>query len=116
MALEKPAPRSLEVLRPGTPRDRVVAELGTPESPMVPEEFAFEPGYGIRKRLLVAAAYAALDVYTLFLWELSAMRVESEPVIIGVAVTYDPELRVRSACVYQGSDALRGSPDAPPEC
>lgn len=74
MAARQPSYKDLNALSKGTPRSKVIAELGTP---ILTEErdgkkvdiFAFTQGYGKGNKTARAFFHAAADVWTLGLWE-----------------------------------------------
>ncbi|MBI5047060.1 hypothetical protein HZC07_05015 [Candidatus Micrarchaeota archaeon] len=96
MAVKQPDYKDLNVLNKGTPRSRVVAELGAPilteerESKKV-DVFSFKQGYGKGNKTVRALFHAAADVWTFGLWEIIGTPAEgiASGRKIKAEVTYD---------------------------
>lgn len=81
MAASQPPKKNLAVLRPGTPRSEVLAELGKPSSSRLVnlrrrDWFLFTQGYSKEARVGRAFAHGTIDIATLGLWELAGTPAE----------------------------------------
>jgi len=76
MATRQPTAKNLAVLDAGTPRDRVIAELGWPQRTEVMSDnhridhFTFTQGYSKSTKNGRAMLHGAADTVTLGLWEI----------------------------------------------
>jgi hypothetical protein len=82
MATRQPTLKDLGVLKPGTERDRVVAELGTPvlteKAPGGKKDvFTFVQGYSKGAKVSRAMFHGVADVFTIGLWEVVGTPVEA---------------------------------------
>ncbi len=101
MATKQPHKKNLSVLDEGTPRNKVIAELG---APILTEEkdgnkvdtFAFVQGYSKGSRTGRAIFHGIADVFTLGLWEVVGTPIES------IASGTDMKLEV----VYDETDCV----------
>ncbi|MEK7599383.1 MAG: hypothetical protein AAB474_02975 [Patescibacteria group bacterium] len=80
-ALNQPEKRNFDVLKKGTHRDYVMAELGTPVSTGVEDDktydiFSLTQGYSKGNKVSRAFAHGVLDVASLGLWEVLANPIE----------------------------------------
>lgn len=101
MATKQPDKKDLSVLEKGTPRNMVVAELGTPS---LTEEkdgskidtFKFTQGYSTGSKTGRAFIHGVADVLTLGLWEVVGTPIEAiaTGTDMTVVVTYDENDRV----------------------
>lgn len=108
---KRPGKKNLSVLDPGTPRGRVIAELGSPmstseKSGAKVDSFAFDPGVSGAFKFSRAFFHVGADILTLFLWELVGWpsEIAAADNKMKVDVTYDLEDRVKSS-----SDWSKGS-------
>jgi outer membrane protein assembly factor BamE (lipoprotein component of BamABCDE complex) len=74
MATRQPTYKNLNVLNKGTPRAKVVTELGAPLVAEIRDGkkvdiFSFKQGYSMGNKTSRALFHAAADVWTLGLWE-----------------------------------------------
>lgn len=110
-ATNQPDKKDLSVLQTGTPRTRVIAELGSPVNSEVrsghrKDVFSFVQGYSKTTKTLRAVGHGIADVYTLGLWEVAGTPIEgaASGQQIQVAVTYDKNERVSHV------EPLKGNP------
>ncbi len=103
MAANQPEKRNLSVLTQGTPRNQVIATLGTPVVSEIREgakvdTFAFKQGYGKAAKTARAVGHGIADVFTLGLWELVGTPTEliASGRDVKIQVTYDENDRVKS--------------------
>jgi hypothetical protein len=104
MATKQPPLKNLEVLKPGTERDLVVAELGMPMSSEKTEAgkkeiFTFVQGYSKGAKASRAVFHGAADVFTLGLWEVIGTPLEGgfDGKKITVRVIYDSSDKVKES-------------------
>ena len=108
MAAKQPDAKDLSVLKEGTPRSHVIAELGAPiwsgeKNGSRVDVFAFRQGYSSAAKAGRAFFHGAADVITLGLWEVIATPVESiaSGTDMKAEVTYDRDDRVKSTEMIQ---------------
>ena len=104
----RPGVRELDVLDPGTPRGRVLAEFGAPANTTEKngeklDSFTFDPGVSGLAKFGRGFFHIAADVFTLFLWELVAWPAEvvAADHRTKVDVGYDTDDRVKTAKFYK---------------
>jgi hypothetical protein len=105
MATKQASKKNLEVLKPGTERDLVLAELGTPttteklESGDKKEIYTFIQGYSKGAKASRAIFHGAADVFTLGLWEVVGTPIEGgfDGKKITVRVIYDTTDKVKES-------------------
>ena len=113
MAATQPSKKDLNVLKVGTPRNVVVAELGAPieskkHGARTIDIYKFTQGYhGVFKGAR-AVGHGAADVVTLGLWELIGTPIEgaADGTEMTVEVTYDQSLHVLSTNAIQGGHKM----------
>lgn len=103
MAAKQPGAKDLSVLSPGTPRNHVIAALGTPALSETREgvkvdTFAFKQGYSRGAKTARAFVHGVADVFTLGLWEVIGTPIEvvANGTDMRIEVVYDDNDRVRS--------------------
>lgn len=108
MAAKQPGAKDLSVLKEGTPRGHVIAELGAPvwsgdKGGSKVDIFAFTQGYSAGAKAGRAFFHGAADFFTLGLWEVVGTPVESvaSGTEMKVEVTYDEKDQVKAAEVIQ---------------
>jgi outer membrane protein assembly factor BamE (lipoprotein component of BamABCDE complex) len=113
MAANQPDKKDLGVLKAGTPRNAVLAELGTPIESATRvgakvDVFAFTQGYSGLEKGGRAVLHGAADVLTLGLWEVIGTPIEgvANGTKVSVEVTYDREDRVAKVVPLRGQEAL----------
>src|SRR5690348_4886283 len=101
MAANQPDKKDVGVLKSGTPRSAVLAELGTPiETTMrggsKVDVFSFTQGYSSIEKGGRAVLHGAADVLTLGLWEVVGTPIEgyANGTKVSVEITYDRDDRV----------------------
>jgi hypothetical protein len=111
MAAKQPAKKNLTVLKPGTPRSSVLAELGAPRSSRLvdllrKDWFVFTQGYSKEARAGRAFAHGTLDIATSGLWELAGTPTEAllNGKKMSFEVTYDHLDRVLSVARVHVAD------------
>lgn len=121
MAATAPEERDLSVLKEGTPRNRVIAALGSPvltstKDGVTMDTFAFRQGHHRAVNTGRAFIHGAADFFTLGLWEVIGTPVEIavRGTDMRLEVTYDESDRVKSAkrLTEGGNDA---DPNAGPK-
>lgn len=115
MAANQPKKRDIHVLDLGTPRNQVIAELGSPAHSKVEEGktcdiFSFVQGYSTGAKVGRAAFHGAADVLTLGLWEVVGTPVEvvADGTEVKVEVFYDATECVEKVNVIRGEDVMKG--------
>jgi outer membrane protein assembly factor BamE (lipoprotein component of BamABCDE complex) len=101
MAAHQPSRKDVELLRPGIPRNVVLAELGEPVTSETKdgkrvEVFSFVQGYRKGVRVGRTIGHAAADVMTLGLWEVAGTPTEAT--LNGHTVAYE--------VIYDASDRV----------
>jgi hypothetical protein len=103
MAAKQPDAKDLSVLKAGTHRGRVIAELGAPvwsgdKDGDKTDVFVFKHGYGAAARTGRAVFHGTADVFTLGLWEVISTPTEAyfSGSELKVEVTYDKKELVKS--------------------
>lgn len=104
MAAKQPRAKDLSVLKEGTPRSHVIAELGAPawsgeKGGNKVDVFAFTQGYSAGAKAGRAFFHGAADVFTLGLWEVIGTPVES--------VASGTEMKVE--VIYDGNDQVKAA-------
>lgn len=101
MAANQPPKKNIAVLKPGTPRDLVVAEIGAPVTSEITTDgrkdiYTFVQGYGKLAKSSRAFFHGAADLFTIGLWEAVGTPVESafDGKKISVRVLFDRDDRV----------------------
>jgi outer membrane protein assembly factor BamE (lipoprotein component of BamABCDE complex) len=112
MATNQPAKRNLAVLKPGTERDLVIAELGAPVTSEkadgeTKEIYTFVQGYSKLTKAGRALFHGTADLFTVGLWEAVGTPVEGafDGKRISVRVIFDREGKVRESKTLSVEDA-----------
>lgn len=113
MAATQPEARDLSILKKGTPRDKIVARLGAPESAtehgeMSAEVYRFVQGYSGGARTARVFAHSTMSIATLGLWEVAGTAIEgyARGTEVSVRVVYDKHRLLESFEVLDGQDAV----------
>ena len=115
-AARQPDKKNLSVLREGTPRTHVIAELKAPtytrprRDGTLEDVFAFKQGYTKGAKMSRAFVHGAADVATGGLWEVVGIPTEiwADGTEVQVVVTYDKSEQVKYVQVIKGQDAFQG--------
>lgn len=115
-AARQPDKKNLSVLREGTPRTHVIAELKAPTytrprpDGTLEDVFAFKQGYTKGAKMSRAFVHGAADVATGGLWEVVGIPTEiwADGTDVQVVVTYDKSEQVKYVQVIKGQDAFQG--------
>jgi outer membrane protein assembly factor BamE (lipoprotein component of BamABCDE complex) len=117
MATNQPPKRNLAVLKPGTDRDVVIAELGAPvmsEKTDVGRKdiYTFVQGYSKLTKAGRALFHGTADLFTIGLWEAVGTPVEGafDGKRISVRVLFDDHEKVISSTTLSVEDPKSGSP------
>lgn len=120
MAAKQPGEKDLSVLKPGTHRSLVIAELGTPvwsgeKDGNKVDLFVFKQGYGAGARTARALFHGTADVFTLGLWEVISTPTEAyfSGSDLKVEVAYDDKDLVKSTKPVGGGSEGAGPGPAP---
>jgi outer membrane protein assembly factor BamE (lipoprotein component of BamABCDE complex) len=120
MATNQPAKKNLAVLKPGTPRDLIIAELGAPVfSETTPEGkkdiYTFVQGYGKLNKASRALFHGTADLFTAGIWEVVGTPVEGafDGKKISVRVLFDQSERVKESKTLSVEDPKKKP--VPPE-
>jgi hypothetical protein len=112
-ATQQPSKKDLSVLTPGTPRTRLICELGAPlwteeRDGATVDIFAFKQGYTKAVKAGRALVHGAADVATGGLWEVVGVPAETlaDGKNVKVEVTYDERRAVRAVEVIEGQEVL----------
>jgi outer membrane protein assembly factor BamE (lipoprotein component of BamABCDE complex) len=112
-ATNQPDRKDLSVLRPGTDRARVIAELGKPvhsetKNGHKSDIFNFVQGYSKTNKTLRALGHGVADVYTLGLWEVVGTPIEgvASGNRVEVVVNYDNHDQVSKIKVLKGGKVV----------
>jgi hypothetical protein len=115
MAAHQPDLKNFSVLQPGTPRSRVVAELGPPLDTRPTDRggvdiFAFKQGYSRVNRTARALGHATGTIVTAGVWEIAGIPLESwfDGTEVKMEVYYGPYGEVESVNVFEGEEAFHG--------
>lgn len=113
MAANQPGQKNFNVLKPGTQRNVVIAELGKPiYTELVPggkkDIFKFVQGYHGGVRAGRAVAHGAASVMTLGLWEVIGTPVEGymNGTELSVEVNYDASDQVTKVVPLKGKEEI----------
>jgi hypothetical protein len=111
MATRQPSKKNLEVLRPGTDRDRVIAEIGVPVSSEKidggkKEIYTFIQGYSSGVKASRAIFHGVADVFSFGIWEAVGTPIEGafDGKKISVRVIYDLDDKVKETTTLSVSD------------
>jgi hypothetical protein len=120
MAAHQPGMKDISVLQPGTPRSRVVAELGMPLDTRPTDRggvdvFAFKQGYSRVNRTARALGHATGTIVTAGVWEIAGIPLESwfDGTEVKMEVYYGPGGEVEGVTVFEGVEAFHGRILAP---
>ena len=101
MAAKQPPKKDLSVLKKGTARNEVIAELGSPEwsekvEGKTTDVFSFRQGYSKGAKVGRAAFHGVADVFSFGLWEVIGTPVEAiaDGEQIKLQIKYDEDDRV----------------------
>ena len=113
MAANQPDKKDLGLLKAGTPRMAVIAELGAPIQAIERggakvDLYTFTQGYSGLEKGGRAVLHGAADVLTLGLWEVVGTPIEgvANGTKVSVEVTYDKEDRIATVVPIRGQEAL----------
>ena len=113
MALSHPDKKNLNVLAPGHGRRAVVAALGEPgrverEGTERVDTFRFRQGFPWHEKVLRATGHLVADYFTIFIWELPGMLIESKwtATEVRLRVFYGPDDRVTGIDVLEGRGVI----------
>jgi hypothetical protein len=113
MAANQPGKKDIGVLKPGTPRSTVLAELGSPVETITRggakvDVFNFTQGYSNLEKGGRAILHGAADVFTLGLWEVIGTPIEgvANGTQVSVEITYDRDDRVVKVVPLRGQEVL----------
>jgi hypothetical protein len=117
-ASQQPDRKDLSVLKPGTPRTHVIAELGAPiwskEHPngSTTDIFAFKQGYSKGAKTGRVLFHSAADVVTGGLWEVAGIPIETvaDGADVKVVVTSEANGYVAQVDPVRGADAIEPRP------
>ena len=116
MAANQPGKKDLSILKEGTTRGHIIAELGPPIH--TEEQFGgrmdiykFVQGYDGAVKAGRALFHGTADLFTLGLWEIVGTPVEgfADGAEVKVEVYYDSSDKVRSVNAISGSEVLSNS-------
>ena len=110
MVATQPAKKDLRCLKIGTPRDKVVTELGKPVMTDTDEQknridiFQFKQGFDASTKTARALVHTTADVFTLGLWEVVATPAEAffGAKDMGIKVFYDENDKVKNVVYLKG--------------
>jgi hypothetical protein len=113
MAANQPEKKDVGVLKPGTPRNALIAEFGAPVQTSTKDGnksdiFTFTQGYSGLERGGRAVLHGAADVFTLGLWEVIGTPIEgyANGTKISIEVLYDRDDRVLKVVPIRGQEKL----------
>jgi len=113
MAAKQPGEKDLSVLKPGTHRSAVIAELGAPvwsgdKDGNKVDVFAFKQGYSAPARTARALFHGTADVFSLGLWEVFSTPGEAyfSGSDMKLEVTYDSKDLVKATRSVGGDGPL----------
>ena len=113
MAANQPDKKDMGVLKTGTPRSAVLAELGAPIEATTRggakvDVFTFVQGYSGLEKGGRAVLHGAADVFTLGLWEVVGTPIEgyANGTKVSVEITYDREDRVTKVVPIRGQEVI----------
>jgi hypothetical protein len=113
MAANQPEKKDIGVLKPGTPRNALIAEFGAPVQSTSKDGnksdiFTFTQGYSGLERGGRAVLHGAADVFTLGLWEVIGTPIEgyANGTKISIEVLYDRDDRVAKVLPIRGQEKL----------
>ena len=111
MATNQPSKKNLIVLKPGTERDLVIAELGAPITSDATAEgkkdiYTFTQGYGKLNKASRAIFHGAADLFTACIWEAVGTPLEGsfDGKRISVRVLFDKNDKVMESTTLSIGD------------
>ena len=119
-AAHQPGKKNMSLLSPDTPRALIIAELGQPvhtenKANQTVDTFAFKQGYSRPEKMFRTAGHIAGDVFTLGLWEIVGLPIETAFAgeQIKVQVSYDANQNVNSVRYFEGRHVAETNYTAP---
>ncbi|HUY33764.1 MAG TPA: hypothetical protein VMV69_13520 [Pirellulales bacterium] len=117
-ASQQPERKNLSVLKPGTPRTHMIAELGAPiwseRNPdgSTTDVFSFKQGYSKRAKTGRALFHGAADVVTGGLWEVAGIPIETvaNGTDVRLVVTCEANGYISKVEPIKGGDTLNPKP------
>ena len=116
MAANQPSEKNLALLSPGTPRNLVVSEFGTPVTSETKDGarhdvIKFTQGYSTGAKAARAIAHGAADVFTAGLWEAVGTPVEGtfNGDQMSAEVVYDAGDRVAQIIPLSNADQMQAA-------
>ena len=117
-ASQQPDRKNLSVLKPGTPRTHVIAELGAPiwsernGDGSTTDVFAFKQGYSKGAKTGRALFHGAADVVTGGLWEVAGIPIETvaDGTDVRLVVTSEANGCLVKVDPVKGGDAINPQP------
>ena len=113
MAANQPSQKDVSVLKAGSPRSAVIAELGAPvhagdRNGLKVDVYNFVQGYSGVEKGARAVLHGAADVLTLGIWEVVGTPIEgaANGTKVSVEVVYDKEDRVAKVTPIKGAEEL----------
>ena len=113
-ATNQPEKKDLSVLKIGTPRSHVIAELGKPVNTEIKKAkktdvFSFVQGYSKTNKTFRALGHGIADVATLGLWEVAGTPIEgiASGQAVQLEVTYDKKDTIEKVVVLKGKTPRR---------
>ncbi len=113
MAANQPDKKDVGVLKPGSPRNAIIAEFGPPIQTVTKDGvkvdiYSFTQGYSGLEKGGRAVLHGAADVLTLGLWEVVGTPIEgvANGTKVSVEVIYDKDDRVAKVNPIRGHEKL----------
>ena len=115
MAATQPEAVDLSLLSKGTPRDKIVARLGAPQTTdqlgtFKDDVYKFRQGYSAMNRTARVFTHSTLSIATLGLWEVAGTAIEgyARGSMVSLRIIFDEFDHLESYEIIDGADALDG--------
>lgn len=113
MAATQPEAKDLSVLTKGTPRDKVIARIGAPETTtptgnLTVDVYRFVQGYSAGARTARVFTHSTLSIATLGLWEVAGTAIEgyARGNEVSIRIIYDEHDQLRDYMILDGAESL----------
>ena len=109
MAANQPSNKNFNLLKPGMPRDEIIAEFGAPVNSEEKDGektdiYRFVQGYPVGEKAFRAVGHGVADVFTLGLWEVVGTPTEAtlHGKDVALKIDYDKDKKLKTVTYLAG--------------